>query len=57
MAAWQKGTMIDWANESYGIAKSFIYTHVPDEAGELPAGYQRQAEPSVEPVDASFNLC
>ena len=47
--AWQRGTVAGWANESYGLAKSFVYKRLPNPSThELPADYVQDAAPIVE---------
>ena len=44
---WSRGSVIQWANESHGVARNFIYTHLPDSSGNLPPNYQKESEPIV----------
>jgi hypothetical protein len=46
IATWSGGTPIDWANESYGVAKRLIYGAWPH-AGPLPGDYVTMALPIV----------
>jgi hypothetical protein len=46
MASWRKGTVEDWANETFGVASREIYARTPGKAGTeeaviLPQGYAR----------------
>jgi hypothetical protein len=47
LAQWRAGTPVDWANESYGIARRLIYGEWPHEPGPLPASYETAALPVV----------
>lgn len=44
---WRSGTLADWANESYGIARRLIYGEWPHGPGTLPASYEATALPVV----------
>lgn len=48
LADWRKGTVVDWANESHGIAVRMIYGDLPHQAGPLPASYEAGALPVVD---------
>src|SRR6266851_6261372 len=46
LARWRGGSPVDWANESYGIARRLIYGKWPhDEPGTLPSDYEAAALP------------
>ncbi len=41
------GDAVDWANESYGIARRLIYGEWPNQPGPLPASYEKMSLPVV----------
>jgi hypothetical protein len=47
VTAWREGSVIDWANESHGIAVRSIYGDLPHALGPLPASYEQAALPVV----------
>ncbi len=49
MKAWSKGSPLQWANESWKIARDIVYPGVPADAPQLLSeDYIAQAEPIVE---------
>ncbi len=40
---WRNGTPADWACDSYGVARNFIYGVWPHSPGVLPASYEQKA--------------
>jgi hypothetical protein len=47
IAAWSRGSVVDWTNESHAIAVRSIYGDLPHAAGPLPASYEQAALPIV----------
>jgi hypothetical protein len=43
--AWRRGSSAEWATESYGLARQFIYGEWPHEPGALPSSYETVALP------------
>lgn len=47
VAAWQRGSTIEWANESHRVAVETIYGKLDHRSGPLPASYEDAALPIV----------
>ena len=44
---WQRGTVVDWANDSHAVARQVIYGQLRRAPGALPGSYERAALPVV----------
>jgi nuclease S1 len=47
LARWQRGSVIDWANEAHAVARRVVYGALVHAPGSLPASYERSALPVV----------
>ena len=47
LRAWQKGSPVDWANESHAVSVRAVYGELDHTAGPLPSSYESAALPIV----------
>jgi len=49
VADWEKGTVLDWANEGHHLAQAVAYGDLGDESpAPITAAYEKQADPAIE---------